>query len=150
MLRYLFLFLFLIPWVVTCAIAQDKVNFQSEADNIITLRVTAYGKKAENAIVNAERAAIQAILFRGIPGSKIVSNPLVGTDEIEIQKEHSDYFSSFFQNGRYRSFVLSNVPVSDFGKDITKKKCITVDVKINIQGLRIDLEKQGVIRKFGF
>ena len=50
----------------------------------------------------------------------------------------------------YCSFIISNVPISQFEKDATKKKRIIVDVKVNIKALRLDLEQNGIIRKFGF
>ena len=116
---------------------QNKVNFLSDGPNTLSLRVTAYGKKAKEAIENAEQAAVRAILFRGIPGSNQVENPL-------------SYFKELFEEKRCSSFILSTIPVSKFSKDATKKKCIVTDIKVNLQALRSDLEQHKVIRKFGF
>ncbi len=148
MLRY---YLFLMCFLITSStFGQDKANFLSDGTGTLSLRVTAYGKKAKEAVENAERAAIKTILFRGVPGSNQVENPLIGINEDKIQKEHKNYFKELFDESRYRSFILSNVPVSQFSKDVTKKKCITVDIKVNLQALRSDLEHHKVIRKFGF
>lgn len=65
---------------------QNKVNFLSDGPNTLSLRVTAYGKKAKEAIENAEQAAVRAILFRGIPGSNQVENPLIGVNEEKYRK----------------------------------------------------------------
>jgi hypothetical protein len=129
---------------------QNKVNFLSDGSNTLSLRVTAYGKKAKEAIENAEQAAVRTILFRGIPGSNQVENPLIGVNEEKIQKEHKAYFKELFEEKRCSSFILSTVPVSKFSKDATKKKCIVADIKVNLQALRSDLEQHKVIRKFGF
>lgn len=129
---------------------QNKVNFLSDGPNTLSLRVTAYGKKAKEAIENAEQAAVRAILFRGIPGSNQAENPLIGVNEEKIQKEHKSYFKELFEEKRCSSFILSTIPVSKFSKDATKKKCIVTDIKVNLQALRSDLEQHKVIRKFGF
>lgn len=143
--------LFIICLLTTYSISgQNKVNFLSDGSNTLSLRVTAYGKKAKEAIENAEQAAVRTILFRGIPGSNQIENPLIGVNEEKIQKEHKAYFKELFEEKRCSSFILSTVPVSKFSKDATKKKCIVADIKVNLQALRSDLEQHKVIRKFGF
>lgn len=143
--------LFIICLLTTYSISgQNKVNFLSDGSNTLSLRVTAYGKKAKEAIETAEQAAVRTILFRGIPGSNQVENPLIGVNEEKIQKEHKAYFKELFEEKRCSSFILSTVPVSKFSKDATKKKCIVADIKVNLQALRSDLEQHKVIRKFGF
>ena len=143
--------LFIICLLTTYSISgQNKVNFLSDGSNTLSLRVTAYGKKAKEAIENSEQAAVRTILFRGIPGSNQVENPLIGVNEEKIQKEHKAYFKELFEEKRCSSFILSTVPVSKFSKDATKKKCIVADIKVNLQALRSDLEQHKVIRKFGF
>lgn len=143
--------LFIICLLTTYSISgQNKVNFLSDGSNTLSLRVTAYGKKAKEAIENAEQAAVRTILFRGIPGSNQVENPLIGVNEEKIQKEHKAYFKELFEEKRCSSFILSTVPISKFSKDATKKKCIVADIKVNLQALRSDLEQHKVIRKFGF
>ncbi|AHF13664.1 hypothetical protein BARVI_03655 [Barnesiella viscericola DSM 18177] len=129
---------------------QDKVTYVSDGTGTISLRVLSYGKKSKEAMNNAEKVAIQTILFRGIPGSNQVEYPLVGVNEKAIQEQHGAYFKELFDKERYHSFIISNVPISQFEKDATKKKRIIVDVKVNIRALRLDLEQNGIIRKFGF
>lgn len=85
---------------------QNKVNFLSDGPNTLSLRVTAYGKKAKEAIENAEQAAVRAILFRGIPGSNQVENPLIGVNEEKIQKEHKSYFKELFRRKALQQFYL--------------------------------------------
>lgn len=149
MLRYYILFTLLL--VASISRGQDRVNFLSDGrDGTLSLRVIAYGKKAKEAVVNAEQSAIKSILFRGIPGSNQVETPLVGIDEENIRKDHKKYFKVFFEEQRYSSFILSNISIMGFAKDATKRKCITVDIKVNLQALRSDLEQHKVIRKFGF
>ena len=142
--------LLLLSFVVFGLSGQDKVSYVSDGTGSISLRVLSYGKKSKEAMDNAEIKAIQAILFRGIPGSNQVEYPMAGISEKEMQSQHNSYFKELFDKERYRSFIISNVPISQFEKDATKKKRIIVDVKVNIRALRLDLEQNGVIRKFGF
>ncbi len=142
--------LLLLSFVVFGLRGQDKVSYVSDGTENISLRVLSYGKKSKEAMDNAEKVAIQTILFRGIPGSNQVEYPMIGVNEKEIQEQHRVYFKELFDKERYHSFIISNVPISRFEKDATKKKRIIVDVKVNIRALRLDLEQNGIIRKFGF
>ncbi|MCD8318794.1 MAG: hypothetical protein LUC45_08180 [Paraprevotella sp.] len=129
---------------------QGRMSFLTEAHQTISLRVTAYGKKAKDALANAEQSAIKEILFRGVPGSNQIESPMLGTDEALYMKQHSKYFNELFEKGRYQTFIMSDVPVSEFAKDVTKKKSITTDIKVNLGALQADLENNQIIRKFGF
>jgi hypothetical protein len=148
MIRNFLLFLSVV--VVFGINGQDKVSYMSDGAGYISLRVLSYGKKSKEAMDNAEKVAIQTILFRGIPGSNQVEYSMIGVNEKEIQEQHRAYFKELLDKDRYCSFIISNVPISQFEKDATKKKRIIVDVKVNIKALRLDLEQNGIIRKFGF
>lgn len=130
--------------------SQENVYYLSESNGCISLRVTAYGKKCKEAIENAEIIAIKKVLFIGIPNSKILKQPLIGTNESEIINNNNNYFDEFFDKKRYKNFINSCIPITEFKRDITRKKSITVDIVVNIQILRADLESEGVIPKFGF
>lgn len=58
------------------------------------------------------------------------------------------YFNDFYDGG-YRRFVVSSEMLTKLKKDASKRKSMTVDVTVNVMALREDLEKNGVIRKFG-
>lgn len=133
---------------ISVVLGQNKVNLVSSDKETITLRVTTYASKVRKAIESAEVEAIKAVLFRGVPGSQ-QKTPLAGANEAAFYKKYPDYFQSFFNEKRYCSFVISSIPQTEFAKDITKKKCITMDIKVNLNALRIDLEQQSIIRKFG-
>ena len=130
--------------------SQENVFYLSESNGCISLRVTAYGKKCKEAIENAEIIAIKKVLFIGIPNSKILKQPLIGTNESEISNNNNYYFDEFFDKKRYKNFISSCIPITEFKRDITRKKSITVDIVVNIQILRADLESEGIIPKFGF
>jgi len=129
-----------------------EVNFIGSGERgTLKVKSIGYGKKWKNideAKKNAEINAFNAILFRGIPGSDI-GNAMVGTNESEHKSNHSDYFREFFQNMRYRTFVMSSEAISPIVQQKGYQK-ITVALTINLNALRRDLEQSGVIRKFGF
>ena len=108
-----------------------------------------FGNNEYKALANAEKNAIEAILFRGIPNSQF-RDPLVSVNEIEAHKTFPKYFDSLLGDGRYKTFLLSSIPTCAAQQYKGGKKTITTDVKINIRALRADLEQQGIIRKFGF
>lgn len=128
--------------------AQYSVSYVSSDGTSISVRSVGYAKKKTQAVEASEQAAIMSLLFRGIPGSQ-QSQPLVGTDEKSSMATHKAYFDSLLDGKRYKSYITSSIPVSQFGKDASGRKSITLDVTINLKALRADLEQQGVIRKFG-
>lgn len=127
---------------------QYNVNYLSSDGTSISVRSVGYAKKKAQAAEAAEQMAVMSLLFRGVPGSQ-QSRPLAGTDEAAIIKAHKSYFDSFLEGKRYKSFITSSIPVSEFGKDASGRKSISMDVTINLKALRADLEQQGIIRKFG-
>jgi len=94
----------------------------------------------------SEKQAFETLLFRGVPGSQ-VPDPLLGLNEKEIKDKHQKYFQEFFDNKRYRSFVMS----SEVLDTSIKKgfKIVKIRIKINISSLTKDLESNGLKRGFG-
>lgn len=123
----------------------NKINIEGT----IVVRSIGFGKSIEVATDEAESNAIKIVLFRGLPDSEQKS-AMIGTNESEILNNNKEYFNRFFTDKRYKTFIISSVPVTDFIRKKGGKKSITIDVKINIEALRIDLEQSKVIRKFGF
>ena len=54
------------------------------------------------------------------------------------------------ESKRYKTFIQASIPVSDLQKHSKGVYSMAVDVRVNIKALRMDLEKQGLIRRFGF
>ncbi len=124
------------------------VNYLSGNEQTLTVRSVGIGKNEEEAISNAEQNVFDVLLFRGLPESnqKIT---LIGSDEHSEKIKHKNYFDQFYEGKRYKTFIMSSLPVSNLTK--TKSgKMISVDVKVNLSALRNDLESFGVIRKFGY
>ena len=126
-----------------------KVNYLTGREGTITVRAIGFGEKTEDAINDAEKNAIDVLLFRGLPESE-QKVPLIGTNETEEKNKHKDYFNKLYNESRYKTFVMSSIPTTDLIKNKGGKKSIAVDIKINLVALRRDLEQNNIIRKFGF
>ncbi|GAB6393818.1 MAG: hypothetical protein MdMp024_0130 [Bacteroidales bacterium] len=144
------LFLFLL--CISCSkkvYPSAEVNFLSGNEGTITVRVIGIGTNKENAIINAEQKIFDVLLFRGLPEStqKI---PLIASDESGEKAKHKNYFDEFYMGRRYKTFVMSSIPVSDLIGIKMGQKMISLDVKINLMALKRDLEQFNIIRKFGY
>lgn len=127
--------------------AQYQVNLISSTNNSITVRSVGYAKNKKEALAAAEVAAVKAVLFQGIDDAPN-KTALISTTEETARKQHKDFFKDFF-DGKYRDFISSSEIVQPFSKDINKRKNIVADITIKVRALRENLEKNGVIRKFG-
>ena len=150
-MRYSILWLIIILSISSCTkkpIQTAEVNLINTAEGTITLRSIGYGKTEKDAFVHAEKQAFEIILFRGIPRSQ-VENPLI-ENEGEARSKHAAYLDNFFTEQMYKTFIMSSYTTTAFGKDKLHGGRIALDIKINLFSLRKELEKNNLIRKFGF
>lgn len=125
-----------------------EVNFlYKEAQGTIAVKSTGYGKNQTEAVADAQINAFKVLLFKGLPGTEL-NVPLI-ENENDAKSKHADYFKKFFDGGNYKTFMMSSTESSNLIKMKGTKK-ITVDVKINYNSLRKDLEQNQLIRKFGY
>jgi hypothetical protein len=125
-----------------------EVNFlYKEAQGTIAVKSTGYGKNQMEAVADAQKNAFKVLLFKGLPGTEL-NVPLI-ENENDSKSKHEDYFKKFFDQGNYKTFMMSSNESSNLIKMKGTKKII-VDVKINYNSLRKDLEQNQLIRKFGF
>jgi hypothetical protein len=124
-----------------------EVSFQSkDTDGTITVRCFGYGKNDQEAIADAQKNALSVILFKGLPGSE-VNVPLVD-NEYNSKNSNPAYYKNLFENGFSKTFIMSTDVVSPLTKYNNTKRLL-VNLKININSLRRDLETNKIIRKFG-
>ena len=125
-----------------------EVNFlYKEAQGTIAVKSTGYGKNQNEAVLDAQKNAFKILIFKGIPGTEL-NVPLI-ENENDAKSKNAAYFKKFFDEGNYKTFMMSSTESSNLIKLKGTKK-ITVDVKINYNSLRKDLEQNQLIRKFGF
>ena len=125
-----------------------EVNFlYKEAQGTIAVKSTGAGKNQAGAVADAQKNAFKVLLFKGLPGTEL-NVPLID-NESDARSKHADYFKRFFDEGYYKTFMMSSTESSNLINMKGYKK-ITVDVKINYNSLRKDLEQFQLIRKFGY
>lgn len=125
-----------------------EVNFLfKEEQGTMVVESTGYGKNQSEALVDAQITAIKVLLFKGLSGTEL-NVPLI-ENENDANSKFSDYFQNLFQQGNYIKFIMSS---TESANPVQKKgnKTITLDIKINYNSLRKDLEQNQVIRKFGY
>jgi hypothetical protein len=118
-----------------------------EAQGTIGVKAIGYGENQESAVEDAQKSAFKILLFKGIPGTEL-NIPLI-QNENEATSKNSNYFKKLFDEGYYKTFLMSSTESSNLIK-IKGNKKITVDMKINYNSLRKDLENNLIIRKFGY
>jgi hypothetical protein len=112
------------------------------------LKVWGYGKKPEDAVIQAKRNAVHAVIFKGITaGQGCMKRPLI-TDP-GAEEAHSDYFDLFFAPaGKYLNFVsLSGEGVQDRIKVDKKTYKVAINVSVMHTALRQELESAGIVKK---
>lgn len=148
----IFLSLIIVFIVFSCSkknYTTSEVNYVLGNDGTITMRAIGIGTNEQEAIIEAEKRAVNVLLFRGLPESN-QKVALIGTNETEEIEKHKAYFEKFYAQKRYKTFVMSSIPVSEYAKQNGGSKGLAVDVKVNLIALRNDLEQNNIIRKFGF
>lgn len=126
-----------------------KVVYLSGGNETVSMRSVGIGDNEQKAQIDAEMNAIDVLFFRGLPSSK-QNSPLISIDEASAKAKHADYFREFYNNSRYKTFIISSHPVTKLEKNADKTRSMAVDVTVNLKALRLDLENRGVIRKFGY
>lgn len=122
-------------------------------DGTQLVKVWGYGKKPNDAIEQAKKNAVHAIIFKGITtGEKgCMKKPLVTTPGAEQQFQ--DYFNAFFQEGgKYLNYVNLSSDGSIDPRDrlkVGRQYKIGVIVSVNHAQLRKELEAAGIIKKLG-
>lgn len=113
---------------------------------MIWVQSTGFGKKEAEAQLDAEKAAMETVVFQGVPGTQF-SMPLVA-DESGSRKEHVDFYAGFFEQQGFRAFVSKTQKVSGLTK-IKGGKKLETRLLVDMNGLRKHLEDNHVIKKFG-
>ena len=146
------IFIIIISLLLICCKSNyytHQVSYLSSESQTLSLRSTGFGSTQLKAVEDAEIAAMKTLLFRGIPESQ-QKDALISLNESDALKKNHAYFNDFFEKGRYKTFIISSVPVTDMTKYKGAVQQITVDVKINLYALRKDLEQSNIIRTFGY
>lgn len=119
-------------------------------DGTKVYKVWGYGKKVEDAVLNAKRSAVAAAIFKDIPGrSGVEGSPALCAESGSAEK-HADYFDKFFDyGGAWQNYVNLTNDAAPAGKDRLKTKDgykVGVIVQVLYDNLRKDLEAAGITK----
>jgi hypothetical protein len=159
-MKYKILLLFGLVFMIGCSTTKQPSNVAAHyeyevecmgtgMDGTQLMKVWGYGRKAPDAIEQAKKNAVHAVIFKGIKTGKIGcrKNPLVTKPGVEQQ--HKDYFNSFFApKGKYLKFVsISNDRTIRPGDRIKSGKGYKIGVIVSVEhtALRKELEAAGII-----
>jgi len=120
-------------------------------DGTKVFKVWGYGKKVEDAVMNAKEAAVAACIFKGLPGGagSAPTPPICSEPNIEVTK--ADYFEKFFEvGGKYLQFIALTNDGDPSGEDrlkIKKGYKVAIYAQVMYDALRKQLEADGIARR---
>lgn len=125
------------------------VNLVEENKGSVTVRSIGWGKSEALALQDAEVRAILTLLYVGMPQAQrlqaLVANEQAANDA------NNDYFERLINEQAYKRFVTNSSPVGSWSKMKGEKtKSMPVNITVNVDALKKDLENNKIIRKFGF
>lgn len=122
-------------------------------DGTQLIKVWGYGKKPDDAIEQAKKNGVQAVMFKGITAGRpgCMLRPLI--TEPGAEQQYQDYFAAFFKDkGKYLNFVNVSNDGSIDPKDrlkAGKQYKIGLLVSVSHTALRKELEAAGIIKPLG-
>lgn len=108
------------------------------------VKVYIYTKKGVATTEEIKYAAVHGVIFRGFSGKGFASQKAMASPTIEKQK--SDYFKAFWENGDYLAYASIVNATADRIKISGKEYKIGAIVSVSKDALRKDLEKAGIIK----
>jgi hypothetical protein len=120
-------------------------------DGTKVFKVWGYGKKVEDAVMNAKEAAVAACIFKGLPGGQgsAPTPPICSEPNAEVK--HEQYFDNFFKvGGKYLQFIALTNDGDPAGEDrlkIKKGYKVAIYVQVMYDALRKQLEADGIARR---
>lgn len=123
-------------------------------DGTKVYKVWGYGKKVEDAILNARRCAVAAVIFKEVPGSAgVESTPALCSDS-DAAERHAGWFDRFFAyGGAWQNYVNLTTDAVPSGKNRLKTKDgykVGIIVQVLYDQLRKELEKAGIAKKMDY
>jgi len=124
-----------------------EVTFvEHSTEGTILLNSVGYAANKNEGVLYAERNAFENLFFKGVPGSSQKS-PMIDDEEKAIYG-HRGFFEGFFKSGEYRKYIIESILIDE--RKSPNGIVITQEIKIDINSLRKLLEKEQIVRKFGF
>lgn len=119
-------------------------------DGTKLLKVWGYGKRVDNAIYDAKRTAVAAVIFRGVPAGNGAA-PTPSLLPVDGYDNNMDFFDNFFKDGgMYLSFVNLTTDGTPGGSDNIKMSHgykVAVSASISFNELRKYLQDNNIVKR---
>ena len=120
---------------------QDIECLGVEGDGSQTLRVTGTGRNRADAIEQAKKDAVMAVIFSGIRSGRSGCDMRPLISEANAREKYEEYFDIFFMdNGEYRKYI-SMADQKRNSKDKSKNKYVK-NYRITVRVLRSELKER--------
>jgi hypothetical protein len=120
---------------------------ESPSEGLVTLRSDGFGSNLRKAETDAVTKGFEAILFRGIPQYTGLNRPMIAS-ESKFKSNNPGWFEDFIESGTYERFIHKDFGTQELS--IQTGKRVNREFTINYKNLRIYLEEEGLIRRFGY
>lgn len=131
----------------------EVTTIKTGTDGTKFVKVWGYGKKVDQAIVQAKKNAVAACIFRGLPASgdgTAMATPALSSD-VNLLQTKAAYFGEFFETaGTYIQFINLTTDGVPSGQDRLEVKGgykVAIYAQIMFDNLRKKLEQDGILRK---
>ena len=116
----------------------------TELDGSQTLKAWGTGNNKADAVEQAEKNAVNDVLFKGISNGKQECNIKPVIFEVNARERHEDYFNKFFaDSGPYKNFIsLKDEPRFPLKKKDRKVGTKEVEFGVVVRVLRAELKKK--------
>lgn len=137
------------------ALFDSMQNFEISTIKVATdgtkfVKVWGYGKKVDDAVVQAKKNAVYACIFRGLPAASTANATPALCKDPNAYNMHQEYFDSFFETaGPYINYVNMTTDGVPSGQDrlkIKKGYKVAIYVQVMFDNLRKKLEADGIIK----
>ena len=128
----------------------DSEFISKDVQGLAVFRGVSHETKTQHdAIISAQKRALEKLLFIGYPGSDF-KQPMIGNvSQTTAETQHAAFFTSFW-NGGFQQFITNNDSKTYKCKEKTNCYTAASTFTINYNALRKELERNNIIRKMGF
>jgi hypothetical protein len=121
------------------------------ADNSYLLDVVSYLRDDKLSINQSKKNAVHGIIFKGVFGNTVgcEAKPALSSNP-NLFDQKREYFDAFFADGgTFSKFVLLPTGRPDMVDEVSKNEFrVNMTAQVDINGLRAQLEADGIIEKF--
>ena len=114
-------------------------------------KIWGYGRKPDDAVIQAKKNAVHAIIFKGIATGISGCSSISLIQDINIESENAEFFNEFFdKDGEYLRYIeITGEGAEDVIKVNSRMYKISLAVSVNRDRLNSYLVQKKIIKAFG-